>query len=402
MKHFYWLLLLSCFSFYGQIAIQGKIIDAATLEPLPYVNVFSLEVRQGVYTNEDGIFRFEIMPGLKEVTISCLGYKTLVVPVGTFQNGEKVIPLELDEYLLDEVILTSKPLHEIMLELIDNSKQRLAQNVKLDTYFREFLIINNQYSKFCDGLVDYYIKPKRKDKVESYVIVNQSRAFELTAADKIESNGKMDMSALNSLSNFKNKANDFFNLDIIENYLTKAKDSKKYDFEIRTQVGSNGRIFEKIIIKPLNTVEQQLIEGEIVYDAKDRVILDVDLKTAASHSQYAELRSMLLFKFKIYDLQLKMSFLKEGDKYIPNYKKEIFDFYVKFGKQINDRFKVVNDLLVNHYYDFNINIPEEENLYQKKSIYENGMNYTSEYWNSNMAMPLSGKEEKILKVLQNL
>jgi hypothetical protein len=402
MKHFFWLLLLSCFSSFGQTTIQGKIIDAATLEPLPYVNVFSLEIRQGVYTNEDGIFRFETMPGLKEVTISCLGYKTLVVPVGTFQNGEKVIPLELDEYLLDEVILTSKPLHEIMSELIDNSKQRLAQNVKLETYFREFLIINNQYSKFCDGLVDYYIKPKRKDKVKPYVIVNQSRAFELTSADKIESNGKMDMSAVNSLSDFKNKANDFFNLDIIENYLTKAKDSEKYDFEIRSQVSSDGRTLEKIIIKPLETVQQQLIEGEIVYDAKDRVILDVDLKTAASHNQYAELRSMLLFKFKIYDLQLKMSFLKEADKYIPNYKKEIFDFYVKFGKQINDRFKVVNDLLVNKYYDFNINIPEEEDLYQKKSIYENGMNYTSEYWNTNMAMPLSTKEEKILKTLQNL
>lgn len=148
-------------------------------------------------------------------------------------------------------------------------------------------------------------------------------------------------------------------------------------------------------------VKEQLIEGVIVYDATDKVIIDVDLKTATSHSQYAELRNMLLFKFKIYDLQIKMSFLKEGNTYIPNYKKEIFDFYIKFGKQIDDRFKGINDLLVNNYYDTNISIPDQEKLYQKSSLYENGMNYTSKYWNSNRAILLSEKEERILETLQN-
>lgn len=401
MKKFFWLLILSCISVTAQNTIQGKVVDANTSEPIPYVNVFSMEIKQGVYTNEDGEFRFEIPSTLKEVTISCLGYTTLVASVDAFQVKGNVISLVPDEYLLDEVVLTNKPLHEIVSNLIDNSKRRLNDNVKLETYFREFLIINNQYSKFCDGLVDYYIKPKRKDKVKPYVIVNQSRAFELTAADKIETNGKMDMSAVNTLTNFKTKADDFFNLDIIENYLSKAKDSKKYDFEIRSQVSQDGKALEKIIIKPLPEVKEQLIEGVIVYDATDKVIIDVDLKTATSHSQYAELRNMLLFKFKIYDLQIKMSFLKEGNTYIPNYKKEIFDFYIKFGKQIDDRFKGINDLLVNNYYDTNISIPDQEKLYQKSSLYENGMNYTSKYWNSNRAILLSEKEERILETLQN-
>lgn len=58
-------------------------------------------------------------------------------------------------------------------------------------------------------------------------------------------------------------------------------------------------------------------------------------------------------------------------------------------------------MLVNNYYDTNISIPDQEKLYQKSSLYENGMNYTSKYWNSNRAILLSEKEERILETLQN-
>jgi hypothetical protein len=288
-----------------------------------------------------------------------------------------------------------------MNNLVSNSKNQLDRDVKLDTYYREFLKINNQYSKFSDGLVTYYLQPKRKDKVKANVVVNESRAFEITAANDLEYEGKADLSALDTFFNFKDATDNFFNFNMIENFLTNAKSSKKYDFQIKTYQTQSGVSFEKIVIKPLPEVQELLVEGYIIYDATSKVIMEYDLQLADTHKQYSELRNMVLFKFKLNDLQVKVSFRMENGKYIPNYNKTVFDLYMKFGKQINDNLSGVCDLLVNNYSNTNVILPAKETFYTKRSLYENGMKHHSNYWKSNLAMPLSANEEAVLNQLMN-
>jgi len=174
-----------------------------------------------------------------------LGYKTIVIPIENLNEKEQIIRLEPEEYALEEVVVVNKPLHEIMNNLVSNSKNQLDRDVKLDTYYREFLKINDQYSKFSDGLVTYYLQPKRKDKVKANVVVNESRAFEITAANDLEYEGKADLSALDTFFNFKDATDSFFNFNMIENFLTNAKSSKKYDFQIKTYQTQSGVSFVK-------------------------------------------------------------------------------------------------------------------------------------------------------------
>jgi hypothetical protein len=401
MRQITWILLLFFAFGYSQKTIKGKVLEATTSEALPFVNLFSSENNQGVYTNLEGYFEFQIPNGVQSITISCLGYKTIVIPIENFNEKEQIIRLEPEEYALEEVVVVNKPLHEIMNNLVSNSKNQLDRDVKLDTYYREFLKINDQYSKFSDGLVTYYLQPKRKDKVKANVVVNESRAFEITAANDLEYEGKADLSALDTFFNFKDATDSFFNFNMIENFLTNAKSSKKYDFQIKTYQTQSGVSFEKIVIKPLSEVQELLVEGYIIYDAASKVIIEYDLQLADTHKQYSELRNMLLFKFKLNDLQVKVSFRMENGKYIPNYNKTVFDLYMKFGKQINDNLSGVCDLLVNNYSNTNVILPAKETFYAKRSLYENGMKHHSNYWKSNLAMPLSSNEEAILNQLMN-
>ena len=401
MRQITWILLLFFAFGYSQKTIKGKVLEATTSEALPFVNLFSSESNQGVYTNLEGYFEFQIPNGVQSITISCLGYKTIIIPIENLNEKEQIIRLEAEEYALEEVIVVNKPLHEIMNNLVSNSKNQLDRDVKLDTYYREFLKINDQYSKFSDGLVTYYLQPKRKDKVKANVVVNESRAFEITAANDLEYEGKADLAALDTFFNFKDATDSFFNFNMIENFLTNAKSSKKYDFQIKTYQTQSGVSFEKIMIKPLPEIKELLVEGYIIYDATSKVIMEYDLQLAATHKQYSELRNMLLFKFKLNDLQVKVSFRMENGKYIPNYNKTVFDLYMKFGKQINDNLSGVCDLLVNNYSNTNVILPAKETFYTKRSLYENGMNHHSNYWKSNLAMPLSANEEAILNQLIN-
>ncbi|MBC8884310.1 hypothetical protein H9X57_15775 [Flavobacterium piscinae] len=65
---------------------------------------------------------------------------------------------------LEEVIVTNKPIHQILAGILANSKNQLDKSIKLETYYREFVKINDNYSKFADGLIDFYVLPKKKKK----------------------------------------------------------------------------------------------------------------------------------------------------------------------------------------------------------------------------------------------
>jgi hypothetical protein len=99
-------------------------------------------------------------------------------------------------------------------------------------------------------------------------------------------------------------------------------------------------------------------------------------------------------------LEIKQQYSFSNGKYVPRYKKVYVDLYLKFGKQVNDRLKFTSDLAVTQYSDVNIIIPEEDQLFQGRSLYKNGTRYDREFWKENNSIPLSEKEEQIIKSLQ--
>jgi hypothetical protein len=56
MRQITWILLLFFAFGYSQKTIKGKVLEATTSEALPFVNLFSSESNQGVYTNAEGKF----------------------------------------------------------------------------------------------------------------------------------------------------------------------------------------------------------------------------------------------------------------------------------------------------------------------------------------------------------
>src|SRR5690606_32958105 len=165
---------------------------------IPFANIYVVESTQGVISNEDGVFKFYIPTGSEKIEISHLGYQSKIYNVSDLKAEFETIVLEADEFALEEVIVSNRPVNEILAGIIENSKLQLDKNIKLETYYREFVKINNKYTKFADGLIDFYLQPKRKTKVEANLIVNQSRAYQLANADEIEQKGKVDLSELDS------------------------------------------------------------------------------------------------------------------------------------------------------------------------------------------------------------
>lgn len=403
MKHY--LVLFFCFTAFlvqAQTGIfQGKIIDKNTNESIPFANIIALQSTQGVISNEDGVFKFYIPTQVKSIEISSMGYQSQKFEVTTIDSTFQTIYLNVDEIALEEVFVTNKPITTILSNVIANSKMALDKSIKLETYYREFVKINSKYSKFADGLIDFYLQPKKKDKLEASLLVKQSRAYQLADASEIDKKGKADLAEMDSFFDIQKAANGFFSYDYIEkNFLSKKK-SEYYDFELRSKKDQNGTSLEVIYITPKPEVKEVLLEGKITYDPVNQIVLDIDLKMSEKHKKHIEITNALLFKYAFYDIQIKQSYKYVNQKYIPSYKKTLLDIYFKFGGKMDDRLMSISDLVVTNFDDTITTIPNKKEAFQENSLYPNGMNYTIPFWETTNIMPLSENEERILKSLKN-
>ena len=98
------------FSFFalGQYGITGTVIDGDFNEPLPFANILVLETGEGVTSDFDGKYTFELQAGTYSVQFSFVGYETKIITEIEVTN---------DEYTIIDVVINSaaQGLEEVVL-----------------------------------------------------------------------------------------------------------------------------------------------------------------------------------------------------------------------------------------------------------------------------------------------
>ena len=94
-------------------AVTGKVVDAVSNEPLPFVNVLVSGTSNGTVTDEEGHFEFRnLTPGFIRIEASFVGYKKAIsseVEVTNSSTHFVDILLEKSVSKLDEVTVTASP-----------------------------------------------------------------------------------------------------------------------------------------------------------------------------------------------------------------------------------------------------------------------------------------------------
>nr|WP_321353791.1 TonB-dependent receptor [uncultured Draconibacterium sp.] len=94
-------------------AVTGKVVDAVSNEPLPFVNVLVSGTSNGTVTDETGHFEFRnLTPGFIRIEASFVGYKKAIsseVEVNNASTHFVEILLEKSVSKLDEVMVTASP-----------------------------------------------------------------------------------------------------------------------------------------------------------------------------------------------------------------------------------------------------------------------------------------------------
>ena len=383
------LIITSIVSLAQNTRIKGIIIDAESKLPIPYVAVGSVDYSTSTVTNIDGEFELN---GSKEVNtflVSHLNYETTKLAVTN--KRQATYELTSKTNLLDEIIVTTQPIYEIMLSYIEKSQEKLQKSLILTTYYREFVKADEDYTKYSDGILNYYLKNVKKSKADVEVV--DARAIELKeVVEKVKETKEVNM----DLTSF-NRIQEIF--DVADfNFLTKyckEKEASKYTFEYRTSKKSNGDEYKTIILNPKEEIDENLNKITLIIDAKNEVILDVKMEKV--NDKFKEINFLgIIIKTKI--LNYKIAYHYSENNYYPQYVMKDMLLGINANKKkttIDDLFRFTSDVVVTSA-TTDYQTLEKKKKYQKTSLYERDEKPKANFWLNNNGVMLTKEQQEIL------
>ncbi len=134
-------------------AIQGRVTDAATGEPMPYAQAASERTTLGTVTNEDGIFRLKLpdagCPDANypdSLMVSFLGFQTEKLQVSSVDTGTLeifLIPVSLNLREVEIIALSSQ---EVLRRALDSISVNYGVDpVILTAFIRTQKMVNKNW-----------------------------------------------------------------------------------------------------------------------------------------------------------------------------------------------------------------------------------------------------------------
>lgn len=228
----YTLLLLSIFistMLYAQTAIQGKILDDMN-QGVPYVTVRLLQADSvfvnGVASDSTGIYTFKnVKVGNYLLTISSIGYESIIIPVAARKNNVQINPIHLKtgSIALGEVEIKAQAFirKEDRVLIIPDKKQLkhantgydllnnlMIPNINVDRRNGQVTTLGGNVSLYIDGRkVDYReiqsLRPRDIEKVEYIDIPTGKYSNDLAAINyitkKYNSGGYVSLDAMQTV-----------------------------------------------------------------------------------------------------------------------------------------------------------------------------------------------------------
>lgn len=385
------LFILSTVNGIAQNFIKGVIKDISTNETIERASIYTADFKLHTISNKDGVFKLYYPKGNKSFTVKYLGYKDLKI-VANKLPADGIYYLEPKNFELEEIVLNNIPINELIESLVESSIKRLEAPVILNTYYREFIRINDTFTKFSDALIDYnFYKNNRATKVKTDLSVKQSRFAELNKVEEgfVKGLGPDVRKAIEIPANF----------DAIKEIFPNKREYAKYNFKIESYGTDNGEPLQAITFAPKEDLNEFFYEGVIIYSPNNNLIRSIEAKMAEKSKENTRYSNILIAKFGIEDMVIKSGFNYINNQYLPAYY-YIYGVLHIWNRNYDKSYKYTSDIIVTNVSE-DVSSFSDEKKYRKRSLYENGNNYTNKFWQGNNSLVLTPDEEEVIRQLEN-
>ncbi|UTN02166.1 hypothetical protein L0669_12650 [Flavobacterium bizetiae] len=254
------LLIIVCFSVnsFAQNTEYSIIVkDIETQLPIENAMVVILKTKQVLLSNEDGKVTF-LLNGASNVQVSEMNYENLTLRWASLKEDQFVVYLQNKDNKLDEIVLSKENPQKILQRVVSNSIQKLTTPYRLKVYVREFFMLDNKYSYYNDGLVNFQFSGNKK--ATTTLLVEQNRSYGL-----LETDVSTDLRGYN----LNNIMENYSNLKYF-NPVLDSKVKNEYDFIIKGH--PNNKDYFVMNITPLHKKDAD--KFEVIYDPVKKLIIE--------------------------------------------------------------------------------------------------------------------------------
>lgn len=380
MKNLLILFLFPIFIQAQNVSYSGIVRDKETGKPIEHVSISVYNSNISTLTNSEGRFRITIPNHIKRVNFNHLSFDKLDY---TFSNQTENITVYLSNsaFEMEEMVVYNRPIRDVIKEVLDNSKAKFSNDVKLNTYYREMMNVDGKVYSYADGMLDYYFK----NKTSSNVVVNESRAMIFT----------------NDFKNYEDAPITFYLLDL-QNIITNAfkferiwniVKNKNNELYITNKKASDGRELKTLYFEPSDDSEN-FYKGTLIFDEEKKLVLEINIELSPKHIKNLKEENRVLYKVFFTEIKFKQIF-NDINRYYLAYDSRRIQGDVKIT---NHRFSIggihelitVNSTITNEK-------PDPKKIYFEKTLEVLGKNYKNKFWQDQNVILLNQKEEEILK-----
>lgn len=397
--------------------IRGTVTDAATNEPIPFVNVFLVGTTVGTTTDFDGKFYFETKVKADSIAASFIGYQRQSQSIKLNRYQEIAFRLEADQFQLDEVVVVAgeNPADIIIRNVLKNKE--LNTNKHLSSYACEVynkiqFDANNFDDKLKDkrllkqfGFIFDYIDTSTvngKTYLPVFISETLSDVYTKKSPDKkIEKIKAAKASGVENPTIAQFMGTMYQDIDVYSGYIPifeKNFVSPLADFTfayyrfylVDSLVTSNPKSY-KLMFKPRRKQELTFTGSMWIQDSSFAVTqLEFDIAKDANLNFINDLSLRQEFRlidgkywFLVSDYMVADFSLTEKDRKLPG-----------FYGQRTTTFK-----------NFTLNEPQSDEFYSQPNnvlIDDNSMKMDREFWDKHRHVELSEKEQKIYQMIDSI
>ncbi|SFC82069.1 hypothetical protein SAMN05216297_102393 [Flavobacterium phragmitis] len=353
--------LLSSISVLAQSEEYSILVkDIETLQPIENATVVILKTKQVLMTNEDGKVTF-VLSGGSNVEVSEMNYENLTVRWASLKESEFVVYLKNKKENLDEVVVSQENLQKTLQRIVSNSKKKISISHRLKVYVREFFMLDNQYSYYNDGLVNFQFNKNNT----TTLLVEQNRSYGLLEAD---------VSADLMGYNLNNIMENYSNFKYFEPLLD-AKAKKEYDFTVKGH--SKNKDYYVMSVTPLDKARQAVDNFEIIYDPEKKIILEFTISVTPANLDKIEEKTSIGDK-NITKSFVNVSYRLDGnDYYMLSSNEEIG--YTLIQKEKSKKIQVRNSFVTTGFNKQNFTYNESD-VFKEKSLFNKKNKILTNYW----------------------
>lgn len=336
--------------------------DIETLLPIENATVVIMKTKQILLSNEEGKVTF-MLTGGSNVQVSETNYEDTTVRWTSLNGDQKfVIYLKSKNNKLDEIVLSKEDPEKILQKLVTNSTKKISISHRQKVYVREFFMLDNQYSYYNDGLVNFQFD---KNSNASTLLVEQNRSYGL-----LETDISADLRGYD-LNNIMKNYSDFKYFDP----LLDSKTKKGYDFVIRGH--AKNKDYYVMLVTPLDKAKEAVDNFEIVYDPEKKLIMGFTIDITPQNLDKIEEKTTVNSK-NITKSFVKVDYRFDGqDYYMLNSNEEIaYDLILK--EQVK-KVQVRNSFVTTSFNKQNFTYSESD-VFKEKSLFNKKNKILTNYW----------------------